>query len=322
MKMESIKMKSGRIVVALVLALCGLLNLTGTSFADFSNGAVGTAGAQFLKLPVGARAIGMGSAYTAIADDANAIYYNVAGIAFSEKKSAEYMFSQYVANTNYHWAAFAMPISESLGSAGIGFQYFNAGNIDRTDITSAGLGTFNPSDLAVNFSYAHKILGPTEAVGINLKVINSKIDTTATTAAVDFGVQSRRFMDGKMMLGFAVQNLGGSLTYENTSSNLPILIKLGSGYKIQDNWITSLDVVFPQDNDPYAAVGTEYSYKIQDGMSIAGRFGYNSETRYVTGFNGITVGLGLQFNMFSLDYAWMPLGDLGMTNRISLGMKF
>ena len=315
------KVMNGRVVVALAAAL--ILGLSaGKLHAAFSETAAGTRTGQFLKLPVGAKAIGMGGAATAVADDANAIYYNVAGIARLEKKSGEYMFSKYIEGTSYHWVGFAMPISENIGSAGIGFQYFTAGDIDETDIRASKVGTFNPSDLAVNLSYARHILAKEHSVGINLKIINSKIKESATTVAVDLGAQCQKMMDGKLLLGIAIQNLGGSLKYETTSDNLPILIKLGSGYKVADNWTAALDLIFPEDNSPVYALGTDYKYKIQDDMCLSGRLGYNSESRKVDGFNGISVGFGLNYQIGTLDYAWMPMGDLGSTHRISLGVKF
>jgi hypothetical protein len=322
-KMETIKMTgkmfSGKVVIAL---LCGLslLGFESLASAAFSEKDAGTRTAQFLKLPVGARAIGMGEAYTAIADDANAIYYNVAGLSRMEKKGAEYMFSKYVEETSYHWIAFAMPISETIGSAGIGIQYFTAGDIDKTNISAAKTGTFNPTDLAINLAYSRRLMDL--PVGLNLKIVNSKIEDSATTFAVDLGAQHDKLMDGKLMLGFAVQNLGGSLKFENESDKLPLLIRLGSGYKVMDNWTAALDVVFPEDNSPTLSLGTDYKYMIQEDMSLAGRVGYNSRGRKVDGFNGVTVGFGFGFQMVSLDYAWMPLGDLGQTHRISVGVKF
>ena len=44
----------------------------------------GTAGFQFLKLGVGARPVAMGSAYTAVADDANALFWNPAGLGITK----------------------------------------------------------------------------------------------------------------------------------------------------------------------------------------------------------------------------------------------
>lgn len=323
MKMDNLTKKTnmiGKIMVRFVAALLAVVLCTPLMFAAFSDKDAGTRTGQFLKLPVGARAIGMGEAYTAVADDANSIFYNVAGLARLEKKGAEYMFSKYVEETSYHWVAFAMPISETIGSAGIGFQYFTAGSIDETDIKASKVGTFTPSDLAVNLSYAKVLMEI--PLGLNLKIINSKIKESATTVAVDLGAQYNKLMDGKLLLGFTAQNLGGSLKFESESSKLPILIKLGSGYKVSDSWVAAADIVFPEDNSPTLALGTDYKYQIQEGMNLSGRLGYNSRGRKVDGFNGVTIGVGFGFQMATLDYAWMPLGDLGSTHRISVGVKF
>ena len=315
-------LKNGKLVVALVMALSMFFGVSKESQAAFSSGDAGTDTAQFLKLPVGAKAIGMGGAATALADDADAIYYNPAGIARLEKRSAEYMFSKYIEETSYHWVAVAMPISEEYGAAGIGIQYFTAGSLDETDVRATRLGDFNPSDLAVNLSYAHKIFGAENSAGINLKIINSKIKESASAFAVDLGVQSQRYMEGKLLLGFAVQNLGTKLKFEQKSESLPLQIRLGSGYKIQDNWSTGLDVLFPEDSSPVVALGTDYKLVLENEMSVSGRAGYNSTARKVDGLNGITIGVGFGFQSYTLDYAWQPLGDLGSTHRISLGAKF
>jgi len=320
---------NGKHVVALVMALALSVGfMPSRAGAAFSEKDAGTRGAQFLKLPVSARAIGMGEAYTAIADDANAIYYNVAGLASAEKKSAEYMYSSLMmnnkasgeSNPGYHWIAFGMPISEAIGAAGIAIQYFSAGDIKKTDIRAADQGTFSPSDMAVNLSYARKVMG--YGLGANLKIINSKIDNSATAVAVDLGARDDKMLDGKLLLGFAVQNLGSSLKYETEDTKLPILIKLGSGYKVMENWIAALDVVFPEDNSAVLAVGTDYKHKISEDMDLSGRLGYNSRNRKVDGFNGVTLGLGFGFKVATFDIAWMPMGDLGQTLRFSIGAKF
>ncbi|OGR85321.1 MAG: hypothetical protein A2901_04575 [Elusimicrobia bacterium RIFCSPLOWO2_01_FULL_54_10] len=313
------KMK-GKVIVALAAAF--LLSFSSAAQAAFRDKDTGTRGGQFLKLPVGAKAIGMGEAATAIADDANAIYYNVAGLAFLDKKSGEYMFSKYVEETSYHWVGFGMPISETVGSFGIGFQYFSAGDIDETNISAAKVGTFKPTDLAVNLAYARHLFGAENSVGVNMKIINSKIKESATAVAFDLGVQTRMFMDGKLLLGGAVQNLGGTLKYETEKTKLPIILKLGAGYKVMENWMTALDIVFPEDSSANFALGTDYKHMISDDLALSGRLGYNSRNNKVDGFNGVSIGFGATFQIASLDYAWMPLGDLGSTHRVSLGVKF
>ncbi len=321
------KMVGGKVIIALTLAL-GLVGSTSGLQAAFSEKAAGTRAGQFLKLPVGAKAIGMGEANTALADDVNSIYYNVAGLARLEKKNAEYMYSGIFlknkaagdSNPGYHWIGFAMPISETIGSAGIGLQYFTAGDINETDIRASKVGTFNPSDMAVNLSYARKLA--MIPLGLNLKIINSKIKESATTVAVDLGAQSPMFMDNKLNFGFAVQNLGGKLKYETESDNLPVVLRLGSGFKPMENWTTGLDFILPEDSDPILGLGTDYMHKINEDASISGRLGYNSRNRKVDGFNGVTIGIGFGFRMATLDYVYSPAGDLASTHRFSLGVKF
>jgi hypothetical protein len=67
-------MKKSTCVILLLIALLGW-NLN-TARAQTSTSKVGTTAAQFLKISAGARAVGMGGAYTALANDINSIYWN------------------------------------------------------------------------------------------------------------------------------------------------------------------------------------------------------------------------------------------------------
>src|SRR2546423_897852 len=66
----------------------------------WSSGA-GTSGASVLNIPVGARAIGMGEAYPALADDASSLYWNPAGIALLNQSEASFMYNQLFEDLTY-----------------------------------------------------------------------------------------------------------------------------------------------------------------------------------------------------------------------------
>ncbi|MBU2531062.1 MAG: UPF0164 family protein [Elusimicrobia bacterium] len=66
----------------------------------FNKKAIGTTSADFLNLPIGARAAAMGGAYTAISEDASAIYWNPAGLVQISKLSVIFMRTAYVADIN------------------------------------------------------------------------------------------------------------------------------------------------------------------------------------------------------------------------------
>ncbi len=61
----------------------------------------GTTGATFLKLGAGARAIGMGSAFTGLSDDASAIYWNPAGLGFTKRWELSFNYQKHFADFDY-----------------------------------------------------------------------------------------------------------------------------------------------------------------------------------------------------------------------------
>ncbi|MCB0296475.1 MAG: UPF0164 family protein, partial [Calditrichaeota bacterium] len=86
---------------------------------------VGTTAAQFLKIGAGARPIGMGGAYTALANDILSIYWNPAGLSrVIGNGEAAFNHAEWLAETNYDFAAFSMNVG-SLGS--FGFQIISFG---------------------------------------------------------------------------------------------------------------------------------------------------------------------------------------------------
>ncbi len=115
MKMENNlngKMVGGKVILAFTLAL-GLLGSTTGLHAAFSEKGAGTRAGQFLKLPVGAKAIGMGEANTALADDVNSIYYNVAGLARLEKRQVSLSHAELGGGNRHDFLAYAHPTSRA-----------------------------------------------------------------------------------------------------------------------------------------------------------------------------------------------------------------
>src|SRR5262245_49352629 len=70
----------------------------------------GTTGAEILKIGVGARAIAMGEAYTAMADDVSSLYWNPAGLALMQERTASFMYNQMVRDMSYQNAAIGIPL--------------------------------------------------------------------------------------------------------------------------------------------------------------------------------------------------------------------
>ncbi len=297
-----------------------VLLLRAMAFADFDSDAKGTTTANFLKLGVGARAVGMGEAYGAAADDATALYWNPAAMTRLENQSATFMHAPYLASTFYDYGAYARRVGRHAFGAGI--QYFSAGSLDQTDENNTPLGHFNPYDLAASIGYAYQISNRGAAYGVTGKYIQSKILSSAQAFAVDFGALSSLIVQ-RFRLAFTAANIGTKMKFDQEAERLPLALRIGSSCQISGDWLGTLDLAFPIDNHPYVAIGTDYVLHPTSGMGLAGRLGYNSLTQGdISGVTGLSFGVGFLFEKLSLDYAFLPYGGVGLTHRISLNFKW
>ena len=290
------------------------------SFAAFAGADKGTSAAQFLKLGAGARAEGMGEAYSAVCSGADAVYWNPGALSGLDGVAGTFTHADLFGALNYEYSGFAKSFKR-FGAVGLGLQYLSAGRIPETDAGGFETGTdMNPVQLAAALAYSRKIGG--FGIGAAAKYIRSRLAETVSTLAADAGILSPGLIDNKLRLAFVVQNAGGGLKYSRTSDPLPLNLKLGGAFSFSDKIIFDIDFNFPRDNRPYAGAGGEYVFDYS-GVSFAGRLGYNTRSSGdIDGLAGISTGLGVAFNSLSLDYAFVPFGSLGNAHRISLNFRF
>lgn len=298
-----------------------IICLPSTSRAFSSENDKGTSSGEFLKLGAGARAAGMGEAYSAAADKADAIYWNPAGLTRIENHSISFTHASLFEGISYEFIGYGQKL-KNAGAFGIGIQYLSPGTIKETDSSGFETGTsFSPKDISIATAYSRLIGG--FGFGISGKYIRSKIIKTASTFAVDMGILSPEFSEKKLRLSFVIQNLGGKLKFDRESDPLPFNVKMGGALFLTENWIGALDINFPRDNKPYLALGTEYRVSYDDNWNFAGRLGFNSKTAGdISGLSEFSFGLGTKFKQIELDYALIPFGSLGLTHKISLGINF
>lgn len=300
-------------------AFCCLLAValyTTPAAALFGNGDKGTSGAQFLKLGAGARAAGMGEAYSALAEDADALYWNPAALTNVAGRSVTFSHSALFGELGYDFLGYAQPLGG--GTMGVGVQYLSAGKVMETDDLGFETGgTMRPRDMAVSLGYAHNIGGT--ALGLSVKYIDSRLDASASAFAADIGAQVS--LSPRLKLAFAAQNLGGKLKFDEKSDPLPMNFKLGSSWKLGGTWLSSLDVNFPRDNKPFAGLGVEYRLRSGE-WAFSGRTGYNTRAAGDISGAGLSVGGGAGFRSTRLDYAFTPFGAIGAVHMISLAASF
>ena len=311
------KIKIGKKVIYyfIILIFC-----SSTSFAAYKK--VGTTGAQFLKIGMGARPTGMGGSFVGLADDVNAIWWNPAGLGQVKEKEVIATYLRWFQEINLGYLGYCFP-SRKTGTFGAGITYLTLGNIPRTEIGANGNciekgSAFGAQDIALNLSYANKIR-KNLFIGVNIRTTQQKIDEKMCLQFMgDIGALYRLNSTG---IGLMIQNIGSGIKFDRDTDPLPLDIKMGLAQKLfNKNLTVVIDINSPTvDNDINSNIGIEYLYK----NIIAMRAGYNTTTaENSNALSGISAGFGFRLKSFGIDYAFVPYGKLGETHRFSLVMKF
>lgn len=315
--------------------LSSLLLLAGTASAKSS--AAGTSGAQFLKLGAGARAGAMGDAFTAIADDAYAAYYNPAGLARLARPQLGGAHSALFQGVSYQTLAVVVPFGRGEGrerietegnrhALGLSIYYLGVGDIERrTGDSTLPVGTFNSADSAYALSYAY---APSDrlSLGVTGKYIHESIDSFSGSAmAADLGVLYRvnPHTEKPINLAASVRNIGNRIGYVPSETDpLPTTVVVAGAVALTKGLTLDLDLGKARDSNLYAALGAEGRHSLSEGITGALRGGYTSSRRDNGGLAGVTAGGGLSFQKAAFDFAWIPFGSLGDAFRFSLLVKF
>lgn len=299
----------------------------------------------FEDIGTGARPMALGNAYTAIADDVNALYYNPAGLINLKRKELSatygllYMGLGDKSKINNSYVAYGQTITEKIGAMGFSWQ-----QLTLTDLYS---------ERTLTLGYARKMT-PSMSFGINFKQLyheyTSPEGRTDNNAITDLGQSDPVFSQG------------------NSKSN----ISLDFGYLFRPWRNYSFGMMFQNINEPNMAISETDHDPLR--MTIRGGFAYNERRVSIIGdvqtkksignkrdiffttaaerwwlnaifgradvalrtsvafgsrdFSQLTAGLSYRVNSLQIDYGFvMPLsgitfGNSQGTHRISLTMRF
>lgn len=278
----------------------------------------GTTGAAFLKVGVGARELALGSAASVLTEGAGAVNWNPAKLAEVKGKSLSASYNMLFIDESQGALAYASPLSGGGGVIAAGINYLTVSDIEkRTSDTNAPDSKFSNNNMAYTLSYAKPEVRPGLALGANLKYISHKLDTADDKAiALDLG--STYKLNDAWTGAFVVQNLGTSIGPDK----LPLTLKGGAARSFLDGKLaTGAEVDWlAQDERFYLSLGAEYLLNKNFAFRAGYQFGHSADE--LGGLVGLGAGIGLKFDRFALDYAYVPFGDLGDTHRMTLGFNF
>lgn len=297
-------------------------------------GGAGIEGAEFLLIPMGPRAVGMGRAVTATRGDMEATLWNPAGLAGLSGTRFAVTHETTAFNQN---SVLSVAVPFSFGTVALTYFLVDFGETERRDEQNQLIGTVSARNQEFVFSYARRLLGPVEG-GVSYKVIQLLCDgpctqggtLTATTHAADVGVILHRPVGLPLSAGVTVLHAGLPLRVESEREGdpLPTRVRAGVSYDALSSLLRDstaelrLEADVEEDwsafGNPDVFVGAEASYQrwffVRAGYAWADRGG-----------RGGALGLGVAHQRFyvNLSRRLDEASDLGGDPlQISIGLAF
>lgn len=284
------------------LFLVSAMALTSVTFGG-NEDRVGSAGAAHMLINPWSRSAAMGDAGISTNTGLEAVFTNVAGLAFTDKTQIKFNYSNWMgsAGVALNSAGIAQRIGESNVIA-VSVQALNYGDIAITTVANpeGNIGFFSPRANIFNVSYAREFSSSIYA-GFNFKVINESISNLkANGVAIDAGIRYVTGEQDQMKFGIALKNVGpvmkfkgdglaqqvtylstgfiGSLEERSATFEMPSLLNIGASY----------DFIFNEKNKLIAALGftansfsyDQYRLGLDYGMTTE-KVGFNIRGGYV-----------------------------------------
>ena len=324
----------------LVLPVLAFGQVELTKFAGRAK--VGSTGFQFLKIGVGARAVGMAESFVSLADDATAIYYNPAGLIQMDKREVVCSLIKWPADINYGFLGAVMPTAH-LGTFGVMVGALTTGDMKRTVPFKGWTGEyFSATDWVVGATYARSLTDKF-SVGGNLKLIAEYLDNEELVNwAFDFGTM---FDIGyrKMKFAMMITNFGPNAKYISEEFSMPTTFKIGMIVEAFDfennNMKITVEGQHPNDNVEQVAVGAEYLFhdvlalragyrnflKLEEKDKIV-QLDFQNTMDVKEPLDGFTFGAGLYVpfagNQVRVDYAYADMSYLQNAQRLTVTFNF
>lgn len=304
-------------------------------------------GLQFLKVDMSARAAAMGGAFMLVGNDANAMFYNPAGIAqMTSNFKFDFLANQtlWIGGIKYGSLG-VVKGAGNWGTFGLSASFCDYGDIEGTRVASTDLGyeetgNVNVGAYAIGISYARN-LSTKFAVGGQIKWVNQSLgksllntgkteDNSVSGLAYDFGTI---FYPGfkSFRFGMSVRNFSGELKYQKEGFQLPLTFAIGVAMDVLDlfgqhnnhSLLVAVDALHPRDYSERINIGAEYLLMDMFALRLGYKVNYDEENFSVgTGFKIPLGRLKSSDPKLKIDYAYSGMDVFDAVHRFSIGFSF
>jgi hypothetical protein len=310
----------------------------------------GTQAGSFLMIGSGARAASMGEAFTGLADDVSAAYWNPAGLVQLPSLQATLCYAAWFADTSYSVVSLGAPIAPGHCLAA-SVYYFHVPTI--ANVPESVEPAVDLSNYAAGVSYA---CGLTDrlSIGGGIKMLSQDItqagraDSSASSALIDLGVLYRN-EDPDISGGLLLQNMGPKLEFRDAGSPAPFWARAGVAWRVyRDEWLSvvaTADAAQPVDTGyklviPSGGISDIFKISLKGPRQNRYNYGFGTEwwiadllalragyvTRVGSDIDTPSAGAGLKFTVdpfvYALDYSYSFWGDLSANvSRVSFAIS-
>lgn len=264
-----------------------------------------------------ARALAMGSTYVGIAEGSSTLLWNPAGLGALPTAEIGLHHNSGLGDSVQETAVLGMPLGD-LGGFGASVTYVNDGVFQGRDASGNATSTYGAGDLGGSVGWGREWL-PGLDLGLDVKANQQTLaDQQYFAAAADLGATLVPVK--RVKLGLVLSTLGGTVAGNSLTTGL----MAGGSY---DWWISrenqllmAASTQLQLDGLNHVQLGLEDT--INSTFAIRAGYQFALADQQLNGLSGFSAGLGVKVQEFSLDYAYVPFGDLGASNRLSLIIGF
>ncbi len=273
-----------------------------------------------MRIPVGARAIAMGEAFVAVADDAQSLFWNPGGICVARAPSVYTSHLFYFDQTSIDTLATTRPTL--WGGVAAGTRWLTGPSLAKIK-NNATIGEFTPLERTAEFGLA---LGKKQfGIGMTGRYYESLIGSQKAIALMgDLGVL-QTFQEGRYSWGLALQNIGSPFGFgsDNAShSRTARLWRIGAGYQPNNHFLLTVEHQKPRCLQGETHAGFEF--RLTPGFAVRSGYLYQPKqyTKTSDTFDNWRFGTGMRIRNLHVDYAYAMTPSLGASHHISLQFRF